>query len=77
MEYNTQETGGTIIIADSVSRKILSSKTMTNNEDFNSSFNPALESFINGLKNIGIDPANMKLSLYFIPNEEPASEGTK
>ncbi|MBW8015679.1 MAG: hypothetical protein FVQ82_05795 [Planctomycetes bacterium] len=77
VEYSTQETGGTIIFADKVSKKTLMTKTMTPNETFEFSQSPTSADFATGLKNVGIDPANMKLSLYFIPHKKTAVDKAK
>jgi hypothetical protein len=43
---------------------------MTNNEEFEFSYDPTEKEFADGFKAVGIDPANMKLALYFIPIEK-------
>ena len=77
VEYNTHETGGTIIFADSISRKIIITKTLTPMDEFEFSIDPTAGDCADTFTTIGVDPANIRLSLYFIPNEKTASEGTK
>ena len=75
--YNTQESGGTLILADRVSRKILLTKSMTPNDEFLFPPYPTRNSFLDHLKAAGIDPSTMDLSLYFIPLENTAEDNKK
>ncbi len=71
IEYTTQEKAGTLIFADSVSRTTILTKTMRRYKDiFTFSIEPENKKQNDKLKILGINPDNMKLSLYFIPSKE-------
>jgi len=78
MDYSTDGTNGTLIFADSISRTTILTQTMDGGKDsFDFSIEPENEKDIEPLKAIGIDPNNMKLSLYFIPHKEATEDTSK
>ena len=73
VEYTARQEG-TLIFADRVSKKIIQTKSMTPDDSYEISMRPNDASV---LENVGINPMDMKLSLYFIPVDKAENDDAK
>lgn len=61
---------GIVYVVENVSGKILITESLKKGSRYQADINPTEDEVHLRLKSIGIDPTNMKLSLYFVPAKE-------
>ena len=69
IDYRAQDVGGNVYVVEENSRKLLATKSLRKDEVFDLTLDPRDEETHMRLKGLGMDPLNLKFSLYFVPQE--------
>ena len=68
LEYRAPKKGTAYVVEEN-SNRLIGTKSLEKDQRLNMDINPTQYAVLTRLKSIGVDPANMRLGLYFVPSQ--------
>jgi hypothetical protein len=70
INYQAPGVPGTVYVVEVISRKLLVTESLDKDQVYSFNFDPVDDDVHTHLKTMGIDPLNLKFSLYFVPQQQ-------